>query len=156
VPRNDGSATVVLKFRIPELRSGYYWVTMCRSRCSARERAVSASQINVVADDSEERLLDFSMRISEEVTSSRRKLRRILRRHDSRVDRLERRISKLEAGGVEEQRLTSVSAPELVMLGAVASGVLRYVLWLNGRSQRPFRIAPRRSKRGHVLRKRRG
>jgi hypothetical protein len=136
VPRDDGSATVALQFHIPELRSGYYWVTVCPVGCSDRERVLSTSQINVVADDSEERVLDLALRVSADVGRSARRFDRALRQQERRVAALERRIAALEAARpIDDRALTSGLGSQLVVPGAVASGLLLCVLWLHGRSR---------------------
>lgn len=101
-PRPDGRyGTATVRFRLPELEPGIYWVDACNQSCAMGLGDLVGTLLNVVADESERRLMIFTHRIARDLDRLQVRMKsevlgdkkRSLR---SSIDALAERVERLE------------------------------------------------------------
>lgn len=101
---------VSVEFVLPQLDPGYYWLHYCNASCKKPLGDLMVSQLNVVADKSEARVLDLSLRISEELGRVKARSRSAARSNEQRTTLL---VNELEARIVElEDAIKALPGPE--------------------------------------------
>ena len=97
-PRAGGEhGRVSVAFTLPNLESGYHWLRYCNEGCKKPLGDLQIQQLNVVADESEARVLDLSLRVAEDVS-------RVEARLSRKRSSLEKEVGRTIAG-IEERLL---------------------------------------------------
>lgn len=117
---------VSVEFVLPQLDPGYYWLHYCNASCKKPLGDLMTGQLNVVADKSEARVLDLSLRISEELGRVKARSRSAARSNEKRttllVNELEARVVELEDAieALKEPERRSDSSLPIIPAGLVA------------------------------------